>query len=102
MLFPDRVYRGFIPWEQVYFHGLKPHLLVGSGKSIHEVNLTPASLHDLASSLPLPLDLPEGAELYLDGGYEHHLHEDLFREAQGIVSMGIRRENRGRDVPTGP
>ncbi|GIW26531.1 IS982 family transposase [Meiothermus sp.] len=97
--FPDKVYRGFIPREGVYFHGLKLHLLVDDGKFIHEVNLTPGSLHDLVSLLILPLDLPEGAEFYLDRGYESHLYEDLCREAQGIVPMVIRRRNSRRYVP---
>ncbi len=90
-LFPDKAYRGFIPSKRVYFHGLKLHLLVDDRKSIHEVNLTPGSLHDLAPPLLLPLDLPEGVELYLDRGYESHLHEDLLREAEGVVPMVIRR-----------
>nr|WP_252973353.1 transposase [Thermus thermophilus] len=98
-LFPDKAYRGFIPSKRVYFHGLKLHLLVDDKKFVHEVNLTPGSLHDLASLLLLPLDLPEGVELYLDRGYESHLYEDLLREAQGIVPMVIRRRNSRRYVP---
>nr|WP_232822397.1 transposase [Thermus sediminis] len=98
-LFPERVYRGFVPSKRVYFHGLKLHLLVDDRKFIHEVNLTPGSLHDLTSSLLLPLDLSEGAELYLDRGYESHLYEDLLREAQGVVPMVIRRGKGRRYVP---
>jgi hypothetical protein len=98
-LFPHKVYRGFVPSKRVYFHGLKLHLLVDDGKFIHEVNLSPGSLHDLSSLLLLPLDLPEGAELYMDRGYESHLYEDLLREAQGIVPMVIRRGNSRRYVP---
>jgi hypothetical protein len=107
-LFPHKVYRGFVPSKRVYFHGPKLHLLVDDGKFIHEVNLSPGSLHDLSSLLLLPLDLPEGAELYMDRGYESHLYaafpsgkhlEDLLREAQGIVPMVIRRGNSRRYVP---
>jgi hypothetical protein len=98
-LFPDRAYRGFIPSKRVYFHGPKLHLLVDDGKFIHEVSLTPGSLHDLTSLLLLPLDLPEGAELYMDRGYESHLYEDLLREAQGIVPMVIRRGTVGGMCP---
>ncbi|GAA6742982.1 MAG: transposase [Thermus sp.] len=98
-LFPDKAYRGFIPSKRVYFHGPKLHLLVDDGKFIHEVSLTPGSLHDLSSLLLLPLDLPEGAELYLDRGYESHFYEDLLREAGGIVPMVIRRRNSRRYVP---
>jgi len=90
-LFPHKVYRGFVPSKRVYFPGPKLHLLVDDGKFIHEVSLSPGSLHDLSSLLLLPLDLPEGAELYMDRGYESHLYEDLLREAQGIVPMVIRR-----------
>jgi hypothetical protein len=91
-----QVYRGFVPSKRVYFHGPKLHLLVDDGKFIHEVNLSPGSLHDLSSLLLLPLDLPEGAELHMDRGYESHLYEELLREAQGIVPMVIpRRSSRG-------
>ena len=78
------------------------------GKFVHELNLTPGSLHDLVSLLLLPLDLPEGAEPYLDQGYESHLYaafpsgkhlEDLLREAQGVVPMVIRRRNSRRYLP---
>jgi hypothetical protein len=71
----------------------------GLDQFIHEVNLSPGSLHDLSSLLLLPLDLPEGVELYLDRGYESYLYEDLLREAQGIVPMVIRRGNSRRYVP---
>ncbi|GAA6761909.1 transposase family protein [Thermus hydrothermalis] len=97
--FPDGVYRGFIPRERVPFHGLKHHLRVDDGKSLHEVNLTPGSPHGLTPFLLLPLELPEGAERYLDRGYERHLHEDLLKEAQGLVPMGIRRGKGRRYVP---
>ena len=80
-----QVYRGFVPSKRVYFHGSKLHLLLDDGKFIHEVNLSPGSLHDLSSPSP------EGAELHMDRGYESHLCEDLLREAQGIVPMVIRR-----------
>nr|WP_240695300.1 transposase [Thermus caldilimi] len=98
-LAPGKVYRGYIPSKRVYFHGYKLHLLVDDGKFVHEVNLTPGSLHDLVSLLLLPLDLPQGAELYLDRGYESHLYEDLLREAQGVVPMVIHRRNSRRYVP---
>ncbi|MGK0619933.1 IS982 family transposase [Meiothermus cerbereus] len=101
-LFPEKVYRGFIPSQRVYFHGLKLHLLVDEKKFIHEVNLSPGSLHDLSSLLLLPLDLPEGARLYLDRGYESHLYEDLLGEAQGVVPMVIRRRNSRRYLPWMP
>nr|WP_245606157.1 transposase [Thermus amyloliquefaciens] len=105
-LFPDKAYRGFIPSKRVYFHGPKLHLLVDDGKFIHEVSLTPGSLHDLSSLLLLPLDLPEGAELYLDRGTKatsmvspKGYLGDLLREAGGIVPMVIRRRNSRRYVP---
>jgi len=96
---PREVYRGYIPSKRVYFHGLKLHLLADDGRFVHELNLTPGSFHDLTSLLLLPLEVEEGKELYLDRGYESHLHEDLLREAQGVVPMGIRRRNSRRYVP---
>jgi hypothetical protein len=99
-LFPDRACCGFISSKRVYFHGLKLHLLVDDGKFIHEVNLTPGSLHDLSSLLLLPLDLPEGAELYMDRGYESYLYEDLLREAQGIVPHGHPQEKQPAISPS--
>ncbi|GAA6762153.1 hypothetical protein Thermus77927_05640 [Thermus hydrothermalis] len=60
---PKPDHRIFIPRERVPFHGLKLYLLVDHGKFIHEVNLSPGSLHDLTPFLLLPLKLPEGVEL---------------------------------------
>ncbi|MFD3005249.1 transposase [Thermus tengchongensis] len=96
---PGKIYRGYIPSKQIFFHGLKLHLLVDNGKFVHELNLTPGSFHDLTSFLLLPLEVEEGKELYLDRGYESHLHEDLLREAQGVVPMVIPRRNSRRYVP---
>jgi len=59
-----QVYRGFVPSERVYFHGLKLHLLVDDGKFIHEVNLSPGSLHDLSS----PWTFPRGRGSTWTGG----------------------------------
>lgn len=74
------------------------HLILGSFK----VWASPVT-HDLTSLLLLPLDIPEGKELYLDWGYESYfyedLYEDLLREAQGLVPMPIRKLRSGRYVP---
>jgi hypothetical protein len=42
--------------------------VVNNGKFIHRANLTPGSLHDLASFPLLPLNMDEEKELYLDRG----------------------------------
>lgn len=98
-LAPGKVYRGYIPSKRVFFHGYKLHLLVDDGQFICEVHLTPGSFHDLTSLLLLPLDIPEGKELYLDRGYESYSYEDLLREAQGLVPMPIRKRKSKRYVP---
>jgi hypothetical protein len=59
-----QVYRGFVPSKRVYFHGSKLHLLVDDGKFIHEVNLSPGSLHDLSS----PWTFPRGRSSTWTGG----------------------------------
>ncbi|GIW24842.1 MAG: hypothetical protein KatS3mg069_1109 [Meiothermus sp.] len=42
-LAPERVYRGYIPSQRVYFYGFKLHVLEDDGFFAHEVALTPGA-----------------------------------------------------------
>lgn len=92
----DLSYRGYTPSKRVYFHGLKLHLLVASNQFICEVELTPGSTADLDGLYLLPLDLPQGSELYLDRGYTDYLAEDDIQQAQEIKVRAIRKDNSTR------
>jgi hypothetical protein len=74
----------------VYFHGFKLHLLVDDGLFVHEVALTPGSVHDMSSSFLLPLEVEEGKALYMDRGYESYVWEEV---------MPIRKWRSRRYVP---
>lgn len=98
-LAPERAYRGYVPSKRVYFHGFKLHLLVDKGRFVHEVALTPGSVHDLSSLFLLPLEVEEGKALYMDRGYESYVWEDVLREALGVEVMPIRKRRSRRYVP---
>jgi hypothetical protein len=89
-------YRGYIPSKRVYFHGLKLHLLVAGNQFICEAELSVGSTADVDGLYLMPLDLPEGSELYLDRGYTDYLAEDDLRVSQQIQVRPIRKRNSKR------
>jgi len=95
-LAPAREYRGYIPSKHSYFHGLKLHLVCTNNQWISEVIFTPGSTADVEGLYLLPLDLPEGGELYVDRGYTEYQAEDDLAMAEGIRLRPIRKRNSKR------
>lgn len=95
-LAPERVYRGYIPSKRSYFHGLKLHLVCTDNQFITEVLCTPGSVADVQGLYLMPLDLPQGSELYVDRGYTDDRAEDDLAIAEGIRLRAIRKGNSKR------
>ncbi|GAO74406.1 IS982 family transposase [Meiothermus ruber] len=100
-LAPARIYRGYIPSKRSYFHGLKLHLVCTDNQWISEVLLTPGATADVEGLYRLPLDLPQGSELYVDRGYTDYQAEDDLAMAEGIRLRTIRKGNSKRYHPPG-
>lgn len=95
-LAPGLTYRGYIPSKRAYFHGLKLHLVCNDHPFITEVLCTPGSVADVQGLYLMPLDLPQGSELYVDRGYTDYLAEDDLAMAEGIRLRPIRKANSKR------
>ncbi len=86
-------YRGYTASKKTYFFGIKIHVVTASDGSIIEFETTPGSASDLTGLALLPLDLPCGAELFLDKAYNDYAAEDIAREAAGIELRPVRKSN---------
>jgi IS5 family transposase len=86
-------YRGYTASKREYFFGLKIHVLTASDGSIVEFEFTPGSWSDLRGLGQLPLDLPGGAELFLDKAYNDYSLEEIVREAAGVELRPVRKKN---------
>ena len=95
-LAPEKLYRGYTASKRQYFHGLKLHLVTTDSQFIVEAELTAGSIADVWGLQGLPLDLPEGSELYVDRGYTDYLAEDNLFDADGIHLKAVRRSNSKR------
>jgi hypothetical protein len=98
-LYRDEVYRGKVASKRRFFYGLKVHLLItATGKPV-EMVLAPASCADISAFRCLPVDLPEGAELYADSAYTDYVLEDSLQEDAGITLTAQRKKNSKRPIP---
>ena len=68
-------------------------MVTASDGSIVEFEFTPGSWSDLRGLGQLPLDLPEGSEIFLDKAYNDYALEDIVREAAGVELRPIRKKN---------
>jgi hypothetical protein len=86
-------YRGYTASKREYFYGLKLHVVTAGDGTVVEFEFTPGSWSDLRGLGQLPLDLPEGAELFLDKAYNDYSLEDVVREASGVLMRPVRKKN---------
>ncbi len=92
-------YRGYCASKKRYFFGFKVHLLItGQGEPVEFV-LTPGSMADPVGFRHLDLDLPPGALIHADKGYNDYHEEDLLQEAGAIVLQPLRKKNSKRPLP---
>ncbi len=89
-------YRGYIASKKRYFYGIRIHLVsTKEGVPVEWVFL-PGEANDVRGLATLPLNLPEGSELYSDKGNTYYVAEDNLAEAEDIVLMAIRKKNSTR------
>ena len=98
-LYREAAFRGRIASKRRYFYGLKVHLLITATGQPVEFLLAPGSLADITVFRSLPLDLPEGAEIYADAAYTDYTLEDTLQQTAGITLTAQRKKNSKRPVP---
>ena len=98
-LYQEEAFRGRVASKRRYIYGLKVHLVVtASGQPIENM-LAPASVADIRAFRCLPLDLPEGCEVYAEAAYTDYHYEDDLRDHAELTLSAARKRNSKRPVP---
>lgn len=98
-LYTEKHYRGYTASKRRYFYGLKLHLLITKEGQPVELFLTPGSTADVSTLHNYAFDLPPGATVYADRGYNDYGFEDDLRETDGIDLQVMRKKNSKRPAP---
>ena len=95
----DELYRGKMPSKRRYFYGVRVQIMATTDGIPLEFCIMPGSVSDLQGIAELALDLPEMAQLFVDGGYNFYEWEDYLQESGQIDLQVPRRRNskRGRE-----
>jgi hypothetical protein len=96
----DELYRGKMASKRRYFYGVRVQILATSDGIPVEFCILPGSCADLQGLAELALDLPEMAELFVDGGYNFYEWEDYLKEIDGGLRLQVPRKTnskRGRE-----
>jgi hypothetical protein len=93
-------WRGRSAAHRRYFYGVKVQVVTtGEGVPV-EFAFLPGSANDVRGLGVLPLDLPEGSELFMDSGYTDYASEDAAAELDGVAfAVQRRRGSRRWDEP---
>jgi hypothetical protein len=96
----DELYRGKMTSKRRYFYGVRVQILATSDGIPVEFCILPGGCADLQGLAELALDLPEMAELFVDGGYNFYEWEDYLKEIDGGLPLQVPRKKnskRGRE-----
>ena len=97
-LYQGADYRGYIASKKRYYYGLKLHLMITEQGQPVEFFLTPAATADVEGLQWFQFELPAGATVYADRGYNHYAVEDDLAEID-IALQPMRKKNSKRAFP---
>ena len=93
-------WRGRRASHRRYFYGVKVQVMTTEEGVPVEFAFLPGAANDVRGLDVLPLDLPEGSELFMDSGYTDYAAEDAARELDGVAfAVQRRRGSRRWDGP---
>jgi hypothetical protein len=93
-------YRGYIASKKRYFYGVRVQLFTTKTGIPVEFVFMPASATDIRGLSALPLNLPEGSQVYADSAYLDYTVEDDLIETSQISMQVMRKSNSKRqDAP---
>ncbi len=92
----DEQYRGVMTSKRRYFYGVRVQILATSDGIPLEFCILPGACSDLQGLAELALDLPEMAQLFVDGGYNFYEWEDYLREIEQLRLQVPRKINSKR------
>jgi hypothetical protein len=92
----DELYRGRMTSKRRCFYGVRVQLLATSDGIALEFCILPGACADLQGLAELALELPERAELFVDGGYNFYEWEDYLQEIDNLKLQVPRKRNSKR------
>jgi hypothetical protein len=93
-------YRGYIASKKRYFYGVRVQLLTTKSGIPVEYVLMPGSANDVRALNALPLNLPEGSEVYSDSAYtDYTVEDDLFNTSQIELKVMRKKNSKRKDEP---
>jgi hypothetical protein len=95
----NELYRGVMSSKRRYFYGVRVQIMATSDGIPLEFCILPGACSDLQGLAELALDLPEAAELLVEGAYNFYEWEDYLREKENLNLQVPRKKNskRGRE-----
>ena len=92
----DERYRGKMTSFRRYFYGVRVQIIATSDGIPVEFCILPGACSDLQGLAELALDLPQGAQLFVDGGYNFYEWEDYLLEIKELQLQVPRKRNSKR------
>jgi hypothetical protein len=92
----DKRYRGAMTSFRRYFYGVRVSILTTSDGIPVEFCIQPGACSDLQGLAELALDLPDEAQLFVDGGYNFYEWEDYLRENEELLLQIPRKSDSKR------
>jgi hypothetical protein len=92
----NNAYWGFCAAKDVYYYGLKAHVIVTATGRPVEVLLLCGCSADLTGMKEMSLDLPTGSRLYGDKAYTDYRYEEQLLASRQITLLPIRKSNAKR------
>ena len=95
-LLQGEAYRGYNASKRQYFYGFKVQVVTTEDGTPVDYYITAGSIHDNTALQAMPLDLPQGSEVYTDSAYLNYEVEDLYEECEQIRLLVERKSNSKR------
>lgn len=92
----DERYRGAMTSFRRYFYGVRVQIIATSDGIPVEFCILPGACSDLQGLAELALDLPQGAQLFVDGAYNFYEWEDYLLEIKELQLQVPRKSNSKR------
>jgi len=92
----DREFRGYIASKRRYFYGVRVQVVTTEEGVPVELAFLPGAASDVRALGVLPLELPEGSQLFMDSGYTDYAAEDVAAELDGVEFAPSRKSNSKR------
>lgn len=89
-------FRGYIASKRRYFYGVRVQVITTAEDIPVELAFLPGEANDVRGLSVLPLELPEGSQLFMDSAYTDYAAEDAAQELAGIEFATQRKQNSQR------